>query len=51
MKFEFSEHFFKLQTSKFIKMRVVGAELYFADGQMDGYGEANSCFSMFCERA
>jgi len=32
-----------------MKIRPAGAELFHADGQTDGYGEVNSCFSQFCE--
>jgi hypothetical protein len=34
-----------------MKIRPVGAELIFADGQTDKHDEANSRFSRFCERA
>ena len=34
-----------------MKIRPVGAELYHVNGQTDGYDEANSRFSQFCERA
>ena len=38
-----------------MKIRTVGAELLYADrrtdGRIDRYGEANSCFSQFCESA
>ena len=38
------------QISIFMKNRPVGAEFY-ADRRTDGYDEANSRFSQFCERA
>ena len=60
MKLEFSRQIFekKPQISSFIKIRPMGAELFFAyrrrdrrtDGQTDWYDEANSRFSQFCER-
>jgi hypothetical protein len=34
-----------------MKIRPVGAELLYADGQTDRHDEANSRFSQFCERA
>jgi hypothetical protein len=34
-----------------MEIRLVGAELFHAGGQMDGHGEDNSRFSKFCERA
>jgi hypothetical protein len=34
-----------------MKVRLVAAELFHADGQTDRHGEANSCFSQFCVRA
>jgi hypothetical protein len=39
-----------IQISNFVKIRPVGAELFHADGQTDGPGEATSRFSQFCER-
>jgi hypothetical protein len=33
------------------KIRPVGAELFYADGQRDGHDEVNSHFSQCCERA
>jgi hypothetical protein len=48
----FLERFSKeAQTSSFIKIRPVGAELLREDVQTDGHDEANSRFSQFCERA
>jgi len=44
-----------LKTSNFMKIRLVGTELFIADGRTDGLtsrkDEANSRFSQFCERA
>jgi len=34
-----------------MKIRLVGVELFFADGQTDRHDEANRRFSQFCERA
>jgi hypothetical protein len=34
-----------------MKIRAVGAEFFYADGQTDRLDEANSCLSQFCERA
>jgi hypothetical protein len=34
-----------------MKIRPLGAELFHVDGHTDRYGEANSRFSQFCERA
>jgi hypothetical protein len=34
-----------------MKIRSVGAELFYADGQTDRQDEANSRFSQFCESA
>ena len=34
-----------------MKIRLVGAELFLADGRTDGHAEAYSRFSQFCERA
>ena len=34
-----------------MKIRLLGAELFHADGQTDRRDEANSRFSQFCERA
>jgi len=34
-----------------MKIRPVGAMLFYADGQAGGYDEAISRFSHFCERA
>jgi hypothetical protein len=33
-----------------MKIRPVGAELFHANGRMDGYDETNSRFSQFCEK-
>jgi len=35
----------------FIKIRPVGAELLYVDGQTDRHDQANSRFSRFCESA
>jgi len=34
-----------------MKIRLVGDELFHADGQTDRHDEANSRFSQFCEQA
>jgi hypothetical protein len=39
------------QISNFMKIHPVGAELFYADGQVDRHDEANSRFSQFCESA
>jgi len=39
------------EISNFMKIRQVGAELFYADGRTDGYDEADSRFSRFSERA
>jgi hypothetical protein len=39
------------QTSNFMKIRSLGAELFHADGQTDRHGGANSRFLEFCESA
>ena len=39
------------EISNFMKIRLVGAELFHADGWKDGHDGANSCFSPFCEGA
>ena len=39
------------QISNFIKIRLVGAELFDADGRTDRHEETNSRFSQFCEGA
>jgi hypothetical protein len=50
MKLEFSGWIFeKYSLSDFIKIRLVGAELFHAGGHTDKYDEANSQFSKFCE--
>jgi hypothetical protein len=54
MKPEFLETFSKNnQIPNFMKIRPVGAELFYADWRIDGkvgrHDEANSCFSQFCE--
>jgi hypothetical protein len=52
MKVEFSRQIFeKTQTSSFIKILAMGAELFHADKQTDGHDEANSRFLQFCESA
>jgi len=33
-----------------MKIRLVGAELFHMDGQMDRHDESTSRFSQFCER-
>jgi hypothetical protein len=33
-----------------MKIRTVGAELFYAEGQTDRYDEANNRFSQFCKR-
>jgi hypothetical protein len=38
------------QTSKFMKIRPVGAELFHAGGRTDGHNETKGRFSKFCER-
>jgi hypothetical protein len=35
--------------SKFMKIRLVGANLFHSDGRTDGHDEANSRFSEFYE--
>ena len=37
------------QVSGFMKIRLVGAELFILDRQTDIHDEANSRFSQFCE--
>ena len=39
------------QIPHFMKIRLVGAELFHADRQTDGNDEASSRFSKFCEGA
>jgi hypothetical protein len=52
MKLEFSQHIFeKSQISSFIEIRLVGADLFHADGRTAGHDKANSCFLQFCECA
>jgi len=54
MKHEFSGHIFEKcppKISNLMKIRPMEAELFRAGGRTDGYNEANSCFSPFCERA
>jgi len=53
MKFVFSLQFFeKYLAYNFKKIRLVGAELFHADGRTtDRHEEAKSRFSQFCERA
>ena len=43
MKLEFSK---KDQVSGFIKIRLVGADLFHADGRTDGHDEAKSLFAI-----
>ena len=50
MKMNFVDNIRKKKLSiNFMKIRLVGAELFLADGQTDRYNEANSRFSQFCE--
>ena len=59
MKLEFSRQIFEKYSLNFMKIRPLGAELFYAgvltDGQTDGqagrHDEPNSCISQFCERA
>ena len=56
MKIEFSLQIFeKRQITNFMNIRLVGAELFLADGRTDEqtyrHDEANSGFSQFCESA
>ena len=54
MKLEFSRKIFRIKTQKisnFIKILLVKAELFHADGRMDRRDESNSRFSQFRERA
>ena len=39
------------QISNFVKIRLVGADLFHADGRTDSHDEANSRFPQFCEAA
>jgi len=39
------------QISNLVKIHLVGAELFHADGRTDRHDEANSRCSQFCERA
>ena len=41
----------KALISSFIKTRLVGVELFHADGRTEGCDEANSRFSQFCDSA
>jgi len=52
MKLELSSTVFRKnsQISNLIKIGLVGAELFHADGQTNRHDEANSRFSQFCER-
>jgi len=34
-----------------MKIRPVGAQLFYADGRTDGHAEANSCYEQLFERA
>jgi hypothetical protein len=56
MKLEFSRQIFekkkkKAHISNFIKIRLMGAELFHAGGQMDGHDKSKSSFSQFCKCA
>ena len=52
MKREFSRQIFeKSPIWNFIKICLVGVELFHADGRTDGHDKVNSRFSQFCERA
>jgi len=52
MKIKFLDRFSKnTQISDFMKIRLVGAELFHADRQTERHGEANICFSQLCECA
>jgi len=56
LEFFFLDRFSKNpQISNFMKIRLVGAEMFHMDGQMDGrtdgHDGANNRFSQFCERA
>jgi hypothetical protein len=50
MKLEFSQQNFE-KYSNSMKIHPVCAELFHADGRMDGHSEANSRSLKFCERA
>jgi hypothetical protein len=51
MKFELLGRFSKnTEMQSFMKIRLVVAKFFHADGQTDRYDEANSRFSQFCER-
>jgi len=50
MKLEFSRKILE-KYSNLIKIRLVGTELFYADGRTDRHDETNSRFSQFCERA
>jgi len=53
MNLEFSIQFFfskNTPISTLMKIRLMGAELFHADGRKDRHDEANSLFSQFCER-
>jgi len=41
----------KVEISNFMKIRPVGAGLFYEDGRTGIHNEANSRFSQFCERA
>jgi hypothetical protein len=54
MELEFPRQFFfskNAQISNFMKISLLGAELFHANRGTDGHDEANSSFSQFCERA
>ena len=52
MKLELSRQILKkyIQISNLMKIRPVGAELFYADRWTDGHDDANGRFSRFCER-
>ena len=50
LEFFFLDRFSKNpQISNFMKIRLVGAELFHADGQRERHDETNSHFSQFCK--
>ena len=52
IKIEFHRQIFeKTSNNDFVKICLVGAELFHADRQTDGHDKANSRFSQFCEGA
>jgi len=50
---DFNENliFENTEISNFMKIRPMGAELFYADGWKDRHDGPNSCFSKFCEGA